>query len=369
MPHGAGFEAGLPHPGIDEIRHVHRDHRRRLRHAVPFQQVEAVLLPEGARNTWLQLLAAHDRIPQRGELLARAPADVGRIEGRRGHQQAGAVALHHLANRLGVGRVRMVGHAASAHQREPQRAGEPEDMKERQHTHDPLFRGHIENPRQRLDVGENIVVRQHHALGHAGASAGEDHRGEAVRGVLLAAVSPLEQARGRQERGDSRPRLLRPGYPAHDVLQIHHPFHLAEVRLGEEDARGQDGSNVTLLHRRRHRLPACGEVEVHRNPAGEQRSDVGQRAADRGGQQHADHPLARPLSPQPAGEQQAAGQRAAVSEFPAARIGHREAEPAPLGGGDEPQVQQVAPSSTAARRLHTQFHHRLPDILHRGGGG
>ena len=79
-------------------------------------------------------------------------------------------------------------------------------MEERQHAEQLIFAAEHERLAHLLDVGRDVVVRQHHALGLARAAARENDRGEIVERLLLAAHRALDPCAGQkpeQQRGDS----------------------------------------------------------------------------------------------------------------------------------------------------------------------
>ena len=62
----------------------------------------------------------------------------------------------------------MVDHAAAGEQREPDGHGEAEGMEERQHADDAVAGVDPEELGDGFDIGDQVVVREHDALGNAG---------------------------------------------------------------------------------------------------------------------------------------------------------------------------------------------------------
>ena len=148
-----------------------------------------------------------------------------------------------------------------------------------------------EHLRDRFDVGDHVVVREHHALGHAGAAAREDDGGERI------GVSRVRRpaVRAGQRRARSQRAQLCRAAPAASRMSSTidgMPSRGFELRFGEKRLRGDDGRMPHCSMADCHGFVAGGEVQVHRNLAGQRDADVGQRAADGGGQQHADHLVA-----------------------------------------------------------------------------
>ena len=182
MADGAGFRAALTG---DAVRHVDRHDRRHFGAAVAFERRDAVLLFVFARQRLTQLFRADDRVFQALELLGRALPQIRAAERRRRDHQRDFVFLDELADRARIHRIRVIDDAEAVEQRQPQRAGEAERMEERKHAEHAVFAGHPVDLADAFDVGQDVAMRQHHALRRAGAAARKDHRGEVVGFRLL----------------------------------------------------------------------------------------------------------------------------------------------------------------------------------------
>ena len=116
-----------------------------------------------------------------------------------------------------------------------------------------------------VHVGDDVLVREHHALGPAGAAARENHRRQA------AGVQPRRVAEDLQESGRQQARFRR--RQQHLALWSTAPAGLrgtpapgagSNFSLLKKTAGGQDRPDPALLDRRGDRFPARREVQVHR---------------------------------------------------------------------------------------------------------
>ena len=104
-----------------------------------------------------------------------------------------------LADGGGVERIGMKDDANGQHCRQPERDREAERMEEGQDAQkDVAFREHEDLPHL-LNVGHDVVVREHHAFGFAGAAAGENDGGEVVEGFGISVAERAFEQRAGQE--------------------------------------------------------------------------------------------------------------------------------------------------------------------------
>ena len=95
--------------------------------------------------------------------------------------------------------------------RHPERHRVPKTVKERKNAEQPISGARIYRLNDRLGIGRQVAVRQHHALGIAGAPAGEDDGCQVVGSVRAKLEDPTvqderRQKDNRQERAESLPR-------------------------------------------------------------------------------------------------------------------------------------------------------------------
>ncbi|OQA25608.1 MAG: hypothetical protein BWY59_01709 [Verrucomicrobia bacterium ADurb.Bin345] len=167
MAHAAEANAGLPDAVDLDIRDAERRHRREFRRAVAFERADAELFLERVGHARLELLRADDDVAQRREVLGFRAPQVRQQERRCREKKRGAVLAHDLRDLRAIERVRMVGGRESAQQRQPQRAGEPERVKERERGADVVRRREPEHGADRFHVGQDVVMAQHHTLRRA----------------------------------------------------------------------------------------------------------------------------------------------------------------------------------------------------------
>ena len=84
----------------------------------------------------------------------------------------------------------MIRDGAPAHQRQPDCHGEAEGVKERQHADDAVVLVDPEQLCDGFDIGNDVVVREHHAFGHAGAAARKNNGCERIGCALPHGVAP-----------------------------------------------------------------------------------------------------------------------------------------------------------------------------------
>src|SRR6266852_3106453 len=102
----------------------------------------------------------------------------------------------------------MEDHADAVRCREPQAYSEAERMKEWQDAQDFILATQHEDLRNLADVGEYVVMGEHHAFGIAGAATGKNHRSQIVRGLPPGADGKLEQPVGQRPGKEQRNKLL-----------------------------------------------------------------------------------------------------------------------------------------------------------------
>ena len=147
---------------------------------------------------------------------------------------------------------------------------------------------------QRVDVGEHVGVREHHALGHAGAAAREDDGRQIAFRIAPRPVAMGQDRHRREARGDEGEELVFARDLLAEIFEEDHPRHLRQAGLLEKLPGREDRRDAGLLNGQVERFTADREVEVDRQLAGDAEPDVGQHGADRRRQQRADHRLARP---------------------------------------------------------------------------
>ena len=100
-----------------------------------------------------------------------------------------------------VERVGMIHHARADFRRQAQRDREAERMEKRQDAEQPVVMREIQDVAELLEVREDVVMREHHALRLAGAAAGKNHGGQVVeRHFLFLAGHAFEQTERREFR-------------------------------------------------------------------------------------------------------------------------------------------------------------------------
>ena len=169
-PRPACCPSGFPCRHV--VRGARGDSRRHFRAAVALQKFQAQLLAHEGGRRFAQLPPPRWRTAG-WRTAPRALARIGGKKRGRRNQQGGAVLLHQETNRLGFGGVGMIDHATAGDYREPQRGGEAERVEKREHAGDAVAFGNPENLRHPVYIGDDAVVREHYALGRAGAAAGE----------------------------------------------------------------------------------------------------------------------------------------------------------------------------------------------------
>ena len=85
---------------------------------------------------------------------------------------------HERSNRSCIERIGVEDHAQSARQRQHEGSRKSEGVEEGQDAEYPVVAVESEALVELRDVRNDIVVREHDALGIAGAAAGKDHRSE-----------------------------------------------------------------------------------------------------------------------------------------------------------------------------------------------
>src|ERR1041384_3368322 len=205
MADRARFIADLRVFAETDVGYVYRDHWRQLGAAVTLENRTAEFLLKPSRDLLAQLFSTGNDIAQRGEFFFGAAPNIATVEGRRTDEQCGAVFLNRFSDDSRVRRIRMINNAETGKQGQPKRAGKSERMKQRQNSHDAVVGCEMNYLTDTLDIGENIMMREHDAFRSSGAAAGENHRGEIVR--LLSSIA-VRQPNRWQKQGAKKSRKL-----------------------------------------------------------------------------------------------------------------------------------------------------------------
>ena len=88
-------------------------------------------------------------------------------------------------------RIGMIDDASTQQQRQPQGHRETKGMKQRQYAHHPVIRRQAKNLFHPLDIGNDIVVRQHDAFWGSRTTAGKDNRCQIVGRLSAWRAIPL----------------------------------------------------------------------------------------------------------------------------------------------------------------------------------
>src|SRR5207248_9445306 len=114
-------------------------------------------------------------------------------EGRRSDQTCTGIFLGQGADNAGIQRVRMKHDSRSQNGRQANSHRKTEGVEERKYAQDAVVLIQGKYLAHLLDVGGDVEVRQHYALGVAGRAAGKNHRGQIVdAGSLTAAEVALQ---------------------------------------------------------------------------------------------------------------------------------------------------------------------------------
>ena len=239
--------------------------------------------------------------------------------------------------------------------------GESERVEERQNAKNAVASAERKRLPQLLGVGDDVVVREHHALRIARAAAGENDGGEIVeRALLLATRAPSPaSATGSVHvirRGSeffAEPRLLGEFFEQ-DCLPGH-----GDLDLLQEFLRRDDGLQSALARARGDDLIIGGVIEIHGHFAHQQRGVIHERAADGRRQENADHFLSCPNRAEPSREEDGARQRRTESQFRNAPVGHEEPPRMMAGLAHERAVDRHHQFLAMLPRLGVEFLHGL----------
>ena len=149
--------------------------------AVAFERADAEAFLEGRGKAVREFFRAGHHDAEAAEIARGAAAQVELQEGGRGEQEGNGVFAHERADGTGVERVGMEHHTGAEHGGQRKCAGEPERMEERQDAQDAVVAVERKDLRELLDVGADVAVRKHDALGLARAAAGKDDGRKAVQ--------------------------------------------------------------------------------------------------------------------------------------------------------------------------------------------
>ena len=117
---------------------------------------------------------------QRAKALGLAAAHVGLQERGRSDEERDLVLLNQRADDLRVEWIGVEDHADALHRGQPKPGGESEGMKEGQDAENLVAAAEHEDLADLADVRHDVEVREHDALGIAGAAAGKDDRGQLI---------------------------------------------------------------------------------------------------------------------------------------------------------------------------------------------
>ena len=146
----------------------------------------------------------------------------------------------------------------------------------------------------RLDVRGDVVMREHHALGHAGGAGGEDDRGHVVAADAVQAEHAIEQQCRARRYAPRTPASLSPRvhFVAQvfevDELGVERVFELRHHRVFHHLAAGEDVADAGPAQAGVEHFRRGGVVEIGGDAAGHREGGVGDHAADRRRQQEAD---------------------------------------------------------------------------------
>jgi len=175
MPDFAATRAHLAKSGCSKIAAIHRHNRRTFCAAVAFQWTNSERIFECESDAFGQFLCTYQNKLQTAKAFRRATPHVGLKESGCGDEEGDSVLLDKVADDLRIQRVWMVDHADSVGRRHPQRGHETEGVEEGKNAEDLVMSIEHEYLRHLLNIGHDVVVRQHDAFGIARAAAGEDY--------------------------------------------------------------------------------------------------------------------------------------------------------------------------------------------------
>ncbi|MND95954.1 hypothetical protein D3C80_882230 [compost metagenome] len=295
-------------------RHVDRHHRRALGDAVAFEDADAELVDPQLAHLVVEALGAGDHVAQAAEVVGVGELAVVGEEGR-GAEQHGAVAVvDDLRNDPVVQRAGVEEHLAAGHQRQQHAAGQAEGVEQRQRHHELVERGEVGHRAHLGDVGQQRVVRMHHALGLAFRAGGEQHQ-RGIVGLLG------HRGAARDDQVGEQPQAVGDSQLALEVLQIQHADavelfeQMTEARLVDEGARGDQGVDVGGGAGGAQALAAGGVVEQGGDAPGQRQAEH-QAEGRRGvGGEHADHLARCAVARHQAGQAQSHLQQRAVGFF------------------------------------------------------
>src|SRR5579864_1329844 len=206
MPNSALARAALHNARSSIIENVHGHHRRTFRAAVTFQRTDAKLVFKCAGHPFWKFFRTYQDTAQAGEILSGNTPRVSLQESRGGNHESDAVFPREFADNLRIQRAGMEYHAHTIRSREPQGYGKTERMEERQNAHEFVFARKRKHLRHLPNIGQHVMMREHHAFGLARASAGKNDGSQIVGGALPRAHRLLQQRiwqeNGHEQRDD-----------------------------------------------------------------------------------------------------------------------------------------------------------------------
>ena len=183
----AATPAYLAKSGCAEIAAIHGHHRRALGAAVALKRSNPEGVFEGESDALGKLFRADEHKLQTTEAFRGTAAHVGLQKCRRCDEEGDAILFDEFADDLRIERVGMVDDTDAVSGGHPKRGHEAEGVKEGQDTENLVAAIEHEDLRNLLNVGHDVEVGKHHALGVTGAAAGKDHGGESIDCGRLAA--------------------------------------------------------------------------------------------------------------------------------------------------------------------------------------
>ena len=291
---------------------IHRDDRRALRAAVALERTDTELVLEGKGDALLKLLSADEHVLQRAEALGLAAAHVGLQKSGRGDEECDVVLLDKRADGLCVERIDVEDDSDALDCGQPEPGHETEGVKEGQDAKNLVTAIEHEHLVDLADIRHDVEVREHDALGIAGAAAGKDDGCQLIHlcGAAFAGCKfrlelnatrtecAFEQAGRHEPREHERSQLLAETRRGEGVFEQHGPARDDHVREAfEKGTRRDHDVDAALLRAARNDFVGRGVIQVDRHAAREHERVVGESAGDTGGNEHADHGLLANLAP------------------------------------------------------------------------
>ncbi len=241
LPHLSGvvIAAGRPISGHD---------RRQLRGPVALDRQHAEPLLEGRRQVGRELFRAGKDDVQRTKIVGLAAPQIGPQKRGRGDQDRAAVLAAEGADLPRFQRRVMVNALGIERQHRPQRGRVAEGVEHRQHAQQGIAGRKWMMPSIPLQVGADVGIGQHHALGQAGRAGGEHDRRHVVRPDRGEAQQAF-QDRGRQQPGGrGGQQLVGPGHALFQFLDVDQLGVELQREAIEHPPAGQHVADAALGH-------------------------------------------------------------------------------------------------------------------------